>query len=181
MRYLTIIGVLLCVILVATKTANLAVILNRSEREIIFQMIFDLSFYLIPLFVMGHFKDKALFYVLLFCWLSCDVSSYSGLLYGYTKNAYYALFYTISLSYLVIFHRKNINTIYSFAIMISFQIMMVVDWFNGDDQTFVYQNYHYLLTGIHLLIISTMVRWTIIARCRAYINHFSRGFLCRTV
>lgn len=177
MRYLTI-GIILCAILAADKMTNH--LLNQirdqvsSYNVIMYQTLFDLSFYLIPPVLLYQFKERVYFYALIFCWISMDAVTYSGIARGWEKHAWYAIFNLITLSYFAIQYKRNVNIIISFGIMVLFQLFMILDWFNGDSETVLYDNYHYILTGIHLLIISTMVKWTIINRCRAYFDYYCR-------
>lgn len=176
MQYL-IIGVLLCAILAVTTMENHHLILIQAAKnlplnQVIFRFIYDLSLYIIPVFFIYSFKKVEFFYSLVFYWVSLDVIGYSGVILGWEKHAFFAIFSLVTLSYFAIQYKHNVNIVISFGIMVLFQIAMVMDWFNGNSETILYTNYHYILTGIHLLIISTMVKWTIISRCRAYLDYY---------
>ena len=167
MRYL-IIGVLLCAILAVSKMTNHLLspqIINLNSNYMI-DTVYDLSIYLLIPLLYSQFKNKVLLYVLLLCWISMDTVSYSSLFYGWKKHAWYAIFNLITLSYFAIQYKRNVNIIISFGIMVAFQIFMILDWFNGDSKTILYTNYHSILTGIHLLTISTLVRWDGLFRFR---------------
>lgn len=186
MRYLTI-GILLCAILAVTMTESHHLNLeslsisakNLELKQVVFRFIYDLSLYIIPISLFHSFKDRNFFYALLFYWLTLDVVGYSGFIYGWEKHAFFSIFSLITLSYFAIQYKRNVNIVISFGIMVAFQLFMIVDWFNGDDQTILYTNYHYILTGIHLLTISTLIRWTALLRLRAYIVYYIGLLKCR--
>ena len=181
MRYLTI-GIILCAILAVTMTESHHLTLIQAAKnlplnQVVFRFIYDLSLYIIPVFFIYSFKKKEFFYSLIFYWVSLDVIGYSGVIFGWEKHAFFAIFSLITLSYFSIQYKRNVNIIISFGIMVLFQLFMILDWFNGDSETILYNNYHYILTGIHLLVISTMVKWTIIDRFRAYLDYYCRRFV----
>ena len=91
----------------------------------------------------------------------------------------YTTFYLITLTFIALQEKHNVFTLLTFGIMCSFQLFMAADFIYAPTETFLSKNYHYILTGIHLLIISTMVRWTIIARIRANIKYGILAIRCR--
>lgn len=178
MRYLTI-GILLCAILEAAQMEshhqNL-MLAARDLNHVISVIINDLILYVVVMALYPSFNSQKSFLMLIVCWISMDFIAYTGMAYGWEKHSFYAIFNLITLSYFAIQYKRNVKIVISFGIMVLFQLFMILDWFNGDSQTVLYVNYHYILTGIHLLIISTMVKWTIIDRCRAYLDYYCRRF-----
>ena len=187
-----IIGVILCAVTALQKNQSLkqtllASLKNLNQNFSFLELLTGISSYLLfPLFYKS-FKSKPQMYALLLCWLSCDIyfyvnipsvlnsiSALSGMINGSSFYIGYATFYLITLTFIALQQNCNVFTVLSFGIMFSFQLAMTADFIYAPSETFLSKNYHYILTGIHLLIISTMVRWEIIARIRANIKH---GFL----
>lgn len=187
-----IIGVILCAVTALQKNQSLKQVLlaslkNLNQNFSFVELLTGISVYLIfPLFYKS-FKSKSQMFALLLCWLSCDIYFYvnipsvlnsidslSGMVNGSSFYIGYATFYLITLTFIALQQKRNVYTVLSFGIMFSFQLVMAADFIYAPTETFLSKNYHYILTGIHLLIISTMVRWTIIARLRANIKY---GFL----
>lgn len=178
MRYIQhlIIGIILCIIvcLAAVQMESLLsqILVNRSLKQVVSIIIYDLSLYIIAIALYKSFKIKLSFTVLMMYWISMDFISYSNIALGWEKHAFFVILTLITLTYFAIQHKRNVSIITSFGIMVLFQIAMLMDWFNGDSKTILYSNYHCILTGVHFLIISTLINWSIIARIRAYINYY---------
>tara|TARA_R100000951_G_C2615629_1_gene172656 strand:- start:524 stop:1141 length:618 start_codon:yes stop_codon:yes gene_type:complete len=187
-----IVGIILCAILAAANLTNLQLNLVKALGELnssaqVSELIYEFSVYILIPALYKAFKSKAQMYALLLCWLSCDIYFYvnipsvlnsidalSGMINGSSFYIGYATFYLITLTFISLQQNCNVSTALSFGIMFSFQLAMAADFIYAPSETFLSKNYHYILTGIHLLIVSTMVRWEIIARIRANIKY---GFL----
>jgi hypothetical protein len=85
-----------------------------------------------------------------------------GNTYLYNSVGGWEIFLGYALIYSVLYWscRENIKTSMACATMVIFETVMVLDArYYGDVKTVLYVNYEYIVTAIHLYIISTLLPW----------------------
>lgn len=173
------IWMIICIfaILVATTT----ILVHQRQIKLNFfdagQALFDLQFYIVSTLLYYSFKSKSNFWALMICWVSMDAVGRSGLASGFEKNSWYALFNLFTCTFMLLQYKHNVSAAKCFAIMASLQLFMVLNWFHGHNQTILYLNYHYIVAGINILTISTLIRWGGLLRIRANIIYHI-GIIC---
>lgn len=178
LRYITI-GIILCAILAVVELMTPVHLMRKVQTNelIIGQLSFDLFFYLLIYTLYSDFKSKVSFALMLLCWVSVDFISYSGVSFGYKKHLWLSLFNLFTCTFMLLQYKHNVSAAKCFAIMASLQLFMVLNWFHGHNQTILYLNYHYIVAGINILTISTLIRWDGLLRIRANIIYHI-GIIC---
>ena len=171
MRKLLILGILICAILAKATTIQVHLSLININPD---QISSGLPFYSIAILLLYKFKSKKMFYCLIFYWLSMDFIGYSGVAFGIEKNAWYALFSLFTCTFTLSQYKPNVPAARCFAIMGATQLLMVNNWINGHNQTILYLNYDYIIAGINILTISTLIKWDGLLRFRANIIYMFR-------
>lgn len=138
------------------------------------QALSDLQYYIVSTLLYYSFKEKSNFWALMICWVSMDVVGRAGLASGFEKNSWYALFNLFTCTFMLLQYKHNVSAAKCFAIMASLQLFMVLNWFHGHNQTILYINYHYIVAGINILTISTLIKWDGLLRLRADIIYMFR-------
>ena len=145
------------------------------------EILADFAIYLslIPSYIFS--KEKAIQLILLASMLSVDVMSYSQLTQGQYIYLSYSISYLLAgITVLTLFSQYKM-TIFSFIIMAHYQLFMAIAYYLADGlkiyevaESFMFVNYKAFLYGIHLLIIGSITKWTIIDRVRVYLNYYIR-------
>ena len=138
------------------------------------QLANDLQYYIISTLLYFSFKSKSGFWSLMFFWVSMDTVGRTGIATGIEKNAWYALFSLFTCTFTLSQYKPNVPAARCFAIMGATQLLMVNNWINGHNQTVLYLNYDYIIAGINILTISTLIKWDGLLRLRADIIYMLR-------
>lgn len=155
---------------------------SQTSNEIKYsEILSDFAIYLslIPSYIFS--KEKSVILILLVSMLSVDLMSYSQL----TQEQYIYLSYSISyllagIAVLTLFPQYKM-TVFSFIIMAHYQLFMAISYYLAKDlglyemaKSFMFVNYKAFLYGIHLLIIGSITRWTILLKLRIHIDYYVR-------
>jgi len=94
----------------------------------------------------------------------CEITANT---YIYSSTAGWEVFFINALIYSVLYWscRENVKTSIACATMVIFETVMILDArYYSDVKTVLYVNYEYIVTAIHLYIISTLLPWERIRR-----------------
>ena len=141
----------------------------------------DLAILLMIFISFIYTRNKYLQIILLVFSISPDVLSYGQITHGHYIYLSYAISYLLAgILTLTLFPQYKMTT-FSFIIMSHYQLFMAIAYYLADGlkiyeiaQSFMFVNYKAFLYGIHLLIIGSITKWTIIDRIRIHIDYYIR-------
>tara|TARA_R110000850_G_scaffold29148_2_gene80696 strand:+ start:1059 stop:1592 length:534 start_codon:yes stop_codon:yes gene_type:complete len=131
---------------------------------------------LVFLYAMAYIINRKGCFITAF--ILCEFLADGPMLVSLPNSTYYLVMASVySLLYCHCFYKSMpLKNISGCVIMVSFQIWMSIDAkaYNGNE-TFVYENYIYIIVFIHLYIIGTLFNWS---RIRRSMGDNVRGFMC---
>lgn len=173
---------IICIFAILVVTSLIHLSNHQISNEIkIDEIATDLALLLIIAISFLYSKNKYLQVILLVFAITPDILSYNQI----THSQYIYLSYSISyllagITVLTLFPQYKM-TIFSFIIMAHYQLFMAIAYYLADGlkiyevaESFMFVNYKAFLYGIHLLIISSITKWTIIDRVRVYLDYYFR-------
>ena len=180
MRKLLILGMLICVFLAVIShpilTHHQLVSLNDIKLT---EILTDTALYLAIAVSYVFSKNKNLQIIILMFVIPIDIMSYANLSQGYLIYLSYSFAYLLAgITILAMFPQYK-WTIFFCIMMFSYQLFMSIGYYLGQElkiyamaKTTMFIHYKSFLYGIHLLILISITRWTIILRVRAYLNYY---------
>lgn len=155
---------------------------NHLTNEIKYsEVLSDFAIYLslIPSYIFS--KEKTIQLILLVSMITVDAMSYSQLTQGQYIYLSYSISYLLAgITVRTLFPQYKM-TVFSFIIMAHYQLFMAISYYLAKDlgiyeiaKSFMFVNYKAFLYGIHLLIIGSITRWTILFKLRVYIDYYIR-------
>ena len=181
MRKLLILGILICVFLAAISHPTLNH-QNLSEIKLT-EILTDTALYLVIAVSYIFSKNKNLQVIIIIFAIPVDLMSYASLTHGYLIYLSYSIAYLLAgITILAMFPQYK-WAIFFCIMMFSYQLFMSVGYYLGQElkiyalaKTVMFIHYKSILYGIHLLIIGSITKWTIIDRIRIDINYYIRVF-----
>lgn len=136
----------------------------------------NVSNILICLYVMSYIINRKSCFIVAF--ILCEFLANSTALVQLPDSTYYLVMAGIY-SFLYchcVYNFMPLKNIAGCVIMILFQAWMSIDakTYSGNE-TFIYENYIYIVVLIHLYIISSLFKWS---RIRDSVGDYVRGFMC---
>ena len=180
MRKLLILGMLICVFLAINHQIHHHQ--NLSEIKLT-EILTDAALYLSLAASYPLSKNKTIHCIAIFHMIPVDLMSYLDVTQGYYIYLSYSISYLLAGILILTLFPQYKMTIFSFIIMSHYQLFMAIAYYLDDGlkiyesaQSFMFVNYKAILYGIHLLIIGSITKWTIIDRIRIDINYYIRVF-----
>ena len=134
---------------------------HASLNSIILQRVFIVNVLLVLYTLMSAITKKGRYIA---AFILCELF---GNTYIYNSNGGWELFFGYAIIYSVLYWscRDNLKLSMACATMVIFETVMVWDAkFYSDVKTVLYVNYEYIVTAIHLCIISSLLPWQRIKR-----------------
>ena len=180
MRKLLILGMLLCVFLALNHQILIHHLRNLSEIRLS-QISADAAIYISISASYLYSKNKSLQSIILITLIPADIMAHSGLSYSYLIYLSYSIAYLLAgITILAMFPQYK-WAIFFCIMMFSYQLFMSVGYYLGQElkiyalaKTTMFIHYKSFLYGIHLLILASITKWTIIDRIRVYLDYYFR-------
>ena len=180
MRKLLILGMLICVFLAVNHLTQFH---QKSNDIKITEFLTDAALYLSIAASYPFSKNKSTHILLLLTMIAVDCMYYFSISSGHYIYLSYSISYLLAGVLTLTLFPQYKMTIFSFIIMAHYQLFMAISYYLADGlkiyeiaQSFMFVNYKAILYGIHLLIIGSITKWTIIDRIRIDINYYIRVF-----
>lgn len=179
MRKLLILGMLICVFLALNHQTSIHHQLESLSGIRLSQISVDAAIYLSLSASYLYSKNKSLQSIILILLIPADAMAHTGLSQGYLIYLSYSFAYLLAgITILAMFPQYK-WTIFFCIMMFSYQLFMSIGYYLGQElkiyamaKTTMFIHYKSFLYGIHLLILISITRWTIILRARAYLNYY---------
>ena len=149
-----------------------AQLLNDLAKEVAEPNVSNI---LICLYAISYIENRKSCFIVAF--ILCEFLANGPILVNLPDSTYYLVMASVysSLYCYCVSNFMALKTITGCVIMILFQVWMSVDakTYNGNE-TFIYENYIYIVVLIHLYIISPLLKWS---RIRDGMGDYVRGFM----